>query len=396
MTKQIEGILSVIAIDYENGSSATEYILEDKNDKTKKYKLQFVDKKPHVYHGSIVKAKNIKTESLKTTNTLPNIELSYSDLEILYSPSLNNYGEQKTIVIFCNFSDKNILCSYSDIDNLFFTGTNSINTFYYETSFNKMWISGIVAGLYNLNYTESPCSTFPWSADLESQAQNSGINLSEYNRRFYVFPDSPSCGVAGTGTIGGNPSMSWIFRCSMSDVYAHELGHNLGMDHAATPASQIGDISDIMGYSGVGLRYINAPHQEQMGWLDTLKFQTITHNGTYNISPLELDTSKAQYPQILKFPKPDTSDTYYLSYRQPIGFDTTLSSTYTKGVNIHHYISDSATRTYFLSSLGDGEIYSDSVNGIIVTQLTHNSDYVTVDIKLISTCPQINATLEII
>ena len=55
----------------------------------------------------------------------------------------------------------------------------------------------------------------------------------------------------------------------------------------------------------------------------------------------------------VKIKKPDTGEFYYLSYRQPIGYDDSLSSTYTQGVNIHRYQGEGYGYTYFISSLED-------------------------------------------
>jgi len=395
---EVEGILTVTnADDFDNKKSRTEYTLEDKNDKAKKYKLHFAENQPDIYSGSAVKVKGVKLDS--------NIVLAYTDsgassgLEILSTSNPLASGEQKTIVIVADYFDAAVSCSVADIRDRVFTDplNKSIDDFYQEMSFGQLWLAGDVAGPFTINYTTtSTCDISAWSSAAEAAATASGVNLSAYNRKIYVFPKTNPCGYIGCGTVGGNPSRSWIFRCDQSDTYAHEFGHNIGMNHASTPTDEYGDTSDIMGYGSFGLRQINAPHQDQMRWIDSSKFQNITESGVYNISPLELSASQALYPQVLMVPKPDSGETYYFSYRQPIGFDAVLSPTYLKGVNMHRFYTGTAKRTYFLNVLSDGGNFTDLVNGVTITQLSHNSNYVTAQIDLSEpSCVRANPSISV-
>ncbi len=86
--------------------------------------------------------------------------------------------------------------------------------------------------------------------------------------------------------------------------------------------------------------------------------------------------------QALKIAKPDTGDFYYLSYRRGIGFDSNLSaSLYLDRLSVHTYKGDnSSSKTYLLSLPADGESYSDAENGILMTTISHNDDYLTVEV----------------
>lgn len=180
----------------------------------------------------------------------------------------------------------------------------------------------------------------------DAAASASGVDLSAYDRKIYVFPQN-GCPAAGVGTVGGNPSSAWIFYCNVADIFGHELGHNLGMQHASTPGSEYGDNSDIMGIGQNRLRQINAPHKEQMGWLPGIQVGTVDQSGYYDIAPLELDAASALAPQALRISKPDTNEYYYLSYRRGIGFDANLAlSPYLDRLSVHRYPGDgSATKT---------------------------------------------------
>jgi hypothetical protein len=108
----------------------------------------------------------------------------------------------------------------------------------------------------------------------------------------------------------------------------------------------------------------------------------LVESGIYTIAPIELNPPQAQAPQILIVAKPDTGESYYLSYRQAVGFDTGLSPTYFKGVNIHRHKTDSATRTYLLGVLADSGSFTDPVNGVTITQVSHTDQYVTVQVEI--------------
>lgn len=292
-------------------------------------------------------------------------------------------GTQQTIVLVANFQDANVSCSMNTIRDIMFTDQNghTINNLYQENSFGQISLNGDTYGPYPINYsTTSPCDYYAWAAAADAAAVADGINLSQYTRKIYVLPSQNSCGYIGLGTIGGNPSRSWIFRCDLDDVYGHEFGHNITAHHASTLTAEYGDTSDIMGYSGIGLRHFNAPHKDQMGWLGNGQVSTITTGGVYDIAPLATDPASTVAPQVLKISKPDTNDYYYLSYRRSTGFDSALSTTYRDRVNIHRYQGSGSTFTYFLDSLIDGETFNDPVNGFTVTQLGHYSNYATVQV----------------
>ena len=107
--------------------------------------------------------------------------------------------------------------------------------------------------------------------------------------------------------------------------------------------------------------------------------------GSYEIAPLELDLSQALAPQVLKVAKPDTGEYYYLSYRQPIGFDANLSSSLTSRVQIHTYQGNGG-RTWYLRGLLEGETFVDDVNGVTITHGQHTPDTASVQVAFDTEC----------
>lgn len=392
-TITVTGELSILySDDFLNKKSELSYVIKDRATK-KNYKLNFSTKVPkNLRTGMIVtvkgKAKGANLVlSLKDDggNSLEEVAQNAS----LQPPSLTPAalsGEQKTLVMVADFMDKSVTCSTPAIADLMFSDPlgKSVNDLYQATSHGELWFSGQVAGPYLLNYSSTgACDVGAWGDAIDAEAKADGIDLSAFTRKVYVMPQN-SCPAAGVGTVGGSLTRSWIFHCDIADVYAHELGHNLGMHHAATPDSEYGDTTDIMGLSQNKLRQINAAHKEQVGWIPEARIQTLNQSGIYNVSPLGLDPAQALAPQTLKLIKTDTNEHYYLSYRRGTGFDANLSLfRQLDRLSVHRW--DGAGKTYLLAMLADGETFVDAVNGITVKQLGHTADYSTAQVDLGST-----------
>lgn len=381
----VQGKLHVVhADDMDHSRSQFLYHLEELN--TKRFRrLYFLDTPPsHSHAGAIV--------TVRGHGHGDDIVIAAANDTALTTAAPTAVpavvGEQKTLVLVANFTDAAVSCSTTKIRDTVFTDplNKSIDDLYQEASYGQLWLTGDVHGAYNINYSStSACDFYAWSYAAEMAAQAQGVNLNAYSRKVYVLPNKNACGYVGLGTIGGNPSQSWIFACDMPDAFAHELGHNLGNHHASTPSSEYGDNSDIMGYSNVGLRHMNAPHKEAMGWLPTTQVVTVTQDGTYTIAPLALNPANTVAPQVLKIAKRDTNEFYYFSYRRPLGFDASLATMYTDRVNVHRYSGSGASYTYFLQALSDGGSLQDTVNGITVTQLSHDTAKATLRVSMTCT-----------
>jgi hypothetical protein len=293
-------------------------------------------------------------------------------------------GEQSTIVLAINFLDRALACSPSEIEGRMFSGAESIDRLYREVSFGLLGFSGLVAGPFTIDYqSSSACDYRRWADAADQAAQAAGIDLRPFRRRLYVLPPS-SCNFAGVATIGGSPSRAWVFQCRYSDIYAHELGHNLGMHHASTASSEYGDTSDIMGISGMSLRHVNAAHKVEMGWVPPEHVLTLGEGGVYEVALLEQDPAASGLgvrTQCIKIPKPDTGEHYYLSYRVPVGFDSKLASTYRYATSIHTWRGP-GRRTFFLKALPNGAGFEDLANGISIRQLDSGPYHATIAVAL--------------
>lgn len=315
--------------------------------------------------------------------------------------------ERKAITILVNLTDATlcadpVTCTYNStyVSNLLYQASHSMSKLYLNTSYGQLSFKADtngdtkpdVVGPFNIGVSRVGCNYYSWASAADSAAQAAGVDLSLYQHKIYVLPpygQLPDCGWAGVANVGcATVCRAWIAEPQSVMVYAHEVGHNLNMAHAGTDPEndgvmnyEYGDLSDPMGISR-SVHNAVAPHIHQLGWFNAFanSLQTVTTGGTYQIAPIG-NTPDGMLPQSLRIAKPDSGDYYYLSYRQPTGFDASLSSTYTVGVNIHRYTGSGYNYTKFITALPDGGIFSDPANGITVTQSSHGAGATVVNVS---------------
>ena len=316
--------------------------------------------------------------------------------------------ERKAITILVNLSDATLCadpatCTYNStyVANLLYNAPQSMSKLYLNTSYGQLSFKADsngdgkpdVVGPFKIGVSRAGCNYYSWADAADKAAQAAGVNLSLYQHKVYVLPpygQLPDCGWAGIANVGcATVCRAWIAAPNYMMLYVHELGHNLNWAHAGTDPendgtmnNEYGDYSDPMGQSSGSIYNAAAPHIHQLGWFNAFanSIQDVTTGGTYQIAPIG-NTPDGTFPQALRIKKPDSGDYYYLSYRQPTGFDASLSSAYTVGVNIHRYAGSGYNYTKFIKALPDGGILSDPVNGITVTQSAHGSGSTVVNVS---------------
>jgi hypothetical protein len=293
-------------------------------------------------------------------------------------------GNQKTLSILLNFSDVALTCTAADLSNRLFGATGAtVNADYQQSSQGLVGFSGAAVGPFTVNYSSSgSCDYSAWASAAEAAARAAGIDPSTYMRVNYVTPPNSSCGWTGLAYMPGR--QSWVQACGATGVFAHELGHNLSLHHAATPTAEYGDGSDPMG--GARLVGHNGANRVMAGWMPSGTVQDVAVGGSYPLATIS-SNAPATSPQVLRLPKADTAETYYVSLREPMNLDASLSSAYQNTLSVHRAAGSLPTRTYLLQSLAAGQTFSDATNGISITNQGVSNGVATVGVAFLgSTC----------
>jgi hypothetical protein len=271
-------------------------------------------------------------------------------------------GDQKTLVILANFSDKTVPCTAADVaSRLFGASGNTVNNGFIESSRGVVSFSGTVAGPFTIPYSSTgTCDYSGWDSAAEAAAKAAGFDPAQYKRVNIVTPSNGTCGWSGLAYMPG--TRSWVQSCSATGVFTHELGHNLSLHHAGSPTAEYGDGSDPMG----GARTVrnNGANQVMAGWVPTGGLVDVGGSGTFTLAAIGPEAGTQ--PQVLRLVKLDTNERYYVSLRTAQGVDANLSSGYLNMVAITKASGTLPAKTTLLASLAAGQTWTDSVNGITI------------------------------
>jgi hypothetical protein len=323
----------------------------------------------------------------------------------------------RVLVIMANFNNTAAPAfSAAQVQQVMTSNADSVANFFRETSFGQQVMNVTVTPAWitaNMPQPQS-CGSADWraigtNADAAARALGAAYDPATYNFVVYVFPAVPSCGWLGLAYIN-NPHKAWIngvgaFRTS---TIAHEMGHNFGLLHAASlrcsgatiggscSSSEYGDPFGAMGNQRP--MHFNAMQKSKLAWIPSTSVKT--HAGgsaTYTLSPLEV-AGGATYA--VRIPTGSSSRTYWLEFRQPIGFDSPLASFANNGAQVRvaspfetqcpgcdSYSDDTqlldmtpSTSSFTDATLVAGRTFTDPTYGFSVTVMSATAGALTVQI----------------
>jgi len=390
----LEGQYLQVVIDLIDGSVRYEHYLKEANGVLHELDISNLKEIHKIKSGSHIR---IRGEKRQGVVHVARLEPSAGAAATQAAAAESVTGTRRVAVMLVNFQNDTrepYTVSWSN-DFMF----NTVNSWFQEVSYGKVDLIGDVYGWATLPI-DGTCSTTQIASEGEKWANDTlGVNLNTYDHIYYVFPNQ-GCGWAGAAYINGK--LAFTDQYFDLRVTTHELGHNLGLQHAngfncsgctlslPISVSQIDGYEDR--YDAMGKYrplHFNAAYKDQLGWIDTDIIE-VTNDGVYEINPYELPGSPVKALKILSIDG-TYEFYYYLEYRQNIGLDNISDPTVLNGVVIHIYpprfgvsmILDMTPQTSSNLDIGlaVGESFVDPGRGIRITPLSNDSQKIRVQIE---------------
>jgi hypothetical protein len=283
-------------------------------------------------------------------------------------------GARKVAVILFSLPGDSSSWTLEQARSRVFTASNSVNAFYDEESYGQISLTGKLRadgdmfGPFSLSGSAAGCPYETWDNEADQAATEAGIDLTGYQHIIYISPFESACQWGGIAPVGGSRVNinGNTFGDAPTATIAHELGHNLGLEHAGSwtctsggvrvqisdncTISEYGDPFDNM---GTGFRHNNGWNLAKLGILGPENVKTVTTSGAYSIRSALTPTLE---PTVLRVPRTramnnnSVSSWYYLEIRQTGGVFENVSDATTTGVSIRATAEGQSPETLLLDA----------------------------------------------
>jgi hypothetical protein len=358
---------------------------------------------------------HLRATGMRIGDMLVVSDTSSIETESVSSALPNTTGEHKALVILVNFQDEQTQ-PYT-VDHVRDVAFTQANNYFREASYGQTWLTGDVYGWFTIPMSSTNCDINLISTYAQQAAANAGANLSAYNHFVFTFPNNTGCPFSGYASIGmGNITPKvWINENYSLMSLAHELGHNLGLDHShamdcgsvviggTCSTSEYGDTFDSIG-AGTSDHY-NLDQKERLGWTQA---QTVTASGTYHIDAFET-AGGIKGLKVLRSIDPVTGAAtwFYLEHRTAYGFHSGLFNNLNvmNGVLIRLGTDQNSNSSYLLDmtplttswydpALIVGQTFSDPTGAVTITTLSADQTGAVVNIVVApQPCVRANPTV---
>jgi hypothetical protein len=412
-TDEVDGDLAILHADYFESDQST-FIYEMRDASGHYRRLRMASTLPSLEPGMKLRVRG-RIEAAD--------ELTPQRITVLARPAApsdvvaQSVAASSVLVITANFNNTVLPAMTSEQAQAVMTGnSDSVANFFRETSYGQQIMNVTVTPQWVIMNMPRPasCGSSDWrgigtAAEAASRSLGAAYEPANYDFVVYVFPGVSACGWTGLAYIG-QPHKAWINGTSAfrTNTIAHEMGHNFGLLHAASlrctgasiggscSSSEYGDPFDAMGNQRP--MHYNAMQKAKLAWIAPATVKT--HAGgsaTYTIGPLEL-AGMSTYA--VKVPTGVANRTYWLEFRQAIGFDAPLASYPSNGAQIRvaapfetqcagcdAYSDDTqlldmtpGTSTFNDATLPAGQSFTDPQYGIQITVVSATADALTVQV----------------